>query len=49
MKEDEEEMVLLNIRISKATRKKLKLIAVQENTTITELLMEHINKLTNGK
>jgi len=41
----EEEMVLMNIRISKKRRKKLKLIATEKEVTITDLLIEFIDNL----
>ena len=42
---EENDKVLLNIRIDKEKRKKLKLIATEKESTITELIMEFIDNL----
>jgi len=42
---EENDKVLLNIRIDKEKRKKLKLIAAEKESTITELIMEFIDNL----
>ena len=39
--------VLLNISIDKELRDELKIIAVKNNTTITEILTEHIKEYIN--
>lgn len=39
--------VLLNINIDKDLRDKLKIIAIKQNTTITEILTEYIKSFVN--
>jgi len=39
--------VLLNIKIDKALRDDLKIIAVKQNTTVTEILTEFIKEYVN--
>ena len=45
MDEDENEMTLINFRVTKAQRKRLKLVAVMVGATVTELLTGFIDKL----
>ena len=48
MSENDEEMVLINIRVNKKQRKALKLIAAEKEVTVTDLITGFIDKVTEG-
>jgi hypothetical protein len=45
MKEDNDEMALINFRVSRKQRKALKLIATEKEVTVTDLLIDYIDSL----
>ena len=45
MSENDEEMVLINIRVNKKQRKALKLIAAEKEVTVTDLITGFIDEL----